>query len=117
MIQGCGLVLLVIVLLVAFGQCSSDDNGNSPANDKMRRQATTGRDTNLPSKEQAIATLINLNGELCAEVTFIGPDVGAGERQVNCKEYGDPRKAGTKHNVAIYWVNLDSGSVRLIGRS
>ena len=67
-------------------------------------------------REEAMATLINLRGYLCAKVIFVGPEVGTGERQVNCNEYRDPKKAKTKNNMVVYMVDLQSGAVRLMGR-
>jgi hypothetical protein len=67
-------------------------------------------------REKAMATLINLRGHLCAKVIFVGPEVDAGGRQVNCSEYRDPRKAKTKNNIAIYMVDLRSGNVKLMER-
>ena len=70
--------------------------------------------------EERIATVINLNGHLCDKVVYVGPVLSTGEYQgeyqVNCREYGDPKKAGTKHNVAVYMVDPDQKTVRLMGR-
>lgn len=63
-----------------------------------------------------MATLINLRGHLCAKVVFVSPELETGERQVNCEEYRDPMKAKTKHNLAMYMVNMHSGAVRFMGR-
>ena len=64
--------------------------------------------------------MINLNGHLCDKVVYVGPVLSTGEYQgeyqVNCREYGDPKKAGTKHNVAVYMVDPDQKTVRLMGR-
>ncbi len=67
-------------------------------------------------REERIATLINLNGELCARVVFVSPQLSSGEYQVNCDEYREPQKAQTKNNLVVYMVNLDTGTVRRMGR-
>jgi hypothetical protein len=69
------------------------------------------------ASEETIATAINLSGNLCAKVTLVTPTLSSGERQVNCEEYRDPRKSGTKNNMVVYMVNPERGTVRLMGRS
>jgi hypothetical protein len=68
-------------------------------------------------KEKAMAALINFNGELCANVQLIAPTTDPDEFTVYCQEYGDPRKSSTKKNVAVYMVNMNSGTARLLGRT
>jgi len=68
-------------------------------------------------KEKAIAALINLNGELCAKVELIAPTTDPDEFSVYCQEYSDPRKSGTKKNIAVYMVNMSSGTARLLART
>lgn len=63
-----------------------------------------------------MAALINLNGDLCARVIFVGPELDSGERQVNGDEYSNSKNAGTKNNMAVYMVNMRSGTVRRVGR-
>jgi hypothetical protein len=70
----------------------------------------------LPSKEQAMATLINFNGELCARVDLIAPTNNPDEFTVFCQEYGNARKSHTKKNVVVYKVNMNSGTATLLGR-
>src|SRR3546814_18025646 len=71
--------------------------------------------------EERIATVINLNGHLCAEVVFVGPEISSGQYrgqyQVNCLEYRDPKKSGSKNNLVSYMVDPDINSVKLLGRS
>jgi hypothetical protein len=66
--------------------------------------------------EERIATVINLSGNLCAKVDFIGPVVSTGEYQVNCEEYRNPKLSKTKNNIVVYMVNPDTNSVRYMGR-
>lgn len=68
-------------------------------------------------REEMIATAINLSGNLCAKVLLVSPRLSTGEHQVNCEEYRDPRKSGTKKNMVIYLVNPDEGTVKLMGRA
>jgi hypothetical protein len=77
--------------------------------------AATDRE-NSKQRDEQIATLINLHGMLCARVIFVGPEVAPGEVQVNCDEYRDAAKSKTKNNIVTYMVNLNSNSVRLVGR-
>jgi hypothetical protein len=63
-----------------------------------------------------MATLINLKGHLCAKVILVSPQLSSGEYQVNCEEYRSPSKSGTKNNMVVYLVNLERGTVRLMGR-
>lgn len=63
-----------------------------------------------------IAASLNLNGYLCAEVLLASPELSSGEIQVNCKEYRDPSKSGTKHNLTIYMINTTTGVVTFVGR-
>jgi hypothetical protein len=70
----------------------------------------------LPPKEKAMAALINLNGELCSKVELIAPTTDPDEFTVFCQEYGNPRKSGTKKNMAVYKVNMNSAIATLLGR-
>lgn len=71
------------------------------------------------SKER-IATIINLDGHLCAQAVWVGPVISsgeyAGEYQVTCEEYRDPAKADTEHNLVVYMVNPDTNFATLMGR-
>ena len=94
----------LVAAMIAVAGCSttSDDTAAANAFEAQR--------------EEAMATLINLRGQLCAKVIFVSPELASGERQVNCEEYRDSKKAKTKHNLVVYMVNLESGSVRFGGR-
>ena len=95
---------LALGLLVA---CSSEP--------QITSETQTDSGTQMP-KEEMMATLINLRGNLCAKVILISPEISPGEHQVNCEEYRDARKSGTKNNMVVYMVNLERGTVRLVGR-
>lgn len=69
------------------------------------------------SKEEMMGMFINLSGNLCAKVVYVSPELSSGERQVNCEEYRDPSKSGTKQNMVVYMVNIDAQTVRLMGRA
>lgn len=69
--------------------------------------------------KERIATVINLNGNLCAEVVWVGPVISsgeyAGEYQVNCEEFRDASKSDHENNMVVYMVNPDTKNVRLMG--
>lgn len=66
--------------------------------------------------EEKIATVINLSGNLCAKVIFVGPVISSGEYQVNCEEYRDPKLSKSKNNMTVYMVNPNTYAVRFMGR-
>jgi flagellar basal body-associated protein FliL len=108
---GCPLVLLLLAVCgyLAWLLISSTASG-------WRSPEPASQQTAQPSKEEALATLINFNGKLCAKVILISPKLSSGEYQVNCEEYREAEKSGTKNNMVVYMVNLDRGTVRLVGR-
>lgn len=78
-----------------------------------------GSEPSFAEKEQTalnerIATVINLNGHLCAEVVWVGPVISSGEfagsYQVNCEEYRDANKSESKSNMVVYMVNPETGT-------
>ncbi len=69
------------------------------------------------SKEEMMATIINLSGNLCSKVIYVSPELSNGERQVNCEEYRDPSKSATKQNMVVYIVDMERNSVRMMGRT
>lgn len=69
------------------------------------------------SINERAATLINLSGHLCAKAVFISAKLGSGDQKVNCEEYRDARKSGTKNNMVIYMVNSEMATVKLVGRN
>ena len=95
--------LKAILLLTALGGC--DSSSTSVPDPAAQREF-----------EEGIATLINLNGHLCARVDYISPQTSTGEYQVVCEEYRNPQKARTARNLIVYMVNMESGAARLMGR-
>lgn len=96
---------------LAFAVSSCGDN--SASNNEFEERADA-------ALKERIATVINLNGHLCAEAVWVGPVISsgeyAGEYQVTCEEHRDPAKAGTEHNLVVYMVNPDTNSATLMGR-
>lgn len=91
-----------------LSRCGSDDSTPS------EEMTDTSQDE---TRKEMMATFINLSGNLCAKVVYVSPELSSGERQVNCEEYRDPSKSGTKQNMVVYMVNIDAQTVRLMGRT
>ena len=99
-------VRVCFILVMVLAACAGCDASSNVGTDPAAQQKL----------EEGVATLINLNGRLCARVVYMSPELSTGERQVNCEEYRDPQKARTRNNIIVYMVDLRSGTVRLMGR-
>lgn len=96
--SGCGWVLLPIIgILVLLGMCASQQ-GQPPSTPGMPSSSAT------PSRNHAnMATLLVLNGLLCAEAIEVRKLAQDGKYEVRCIEY----RGGS--GTVDYIVDLDTG--------
>jgi uncharacterized membrane protein YvbJ len=103
--SGCGSLIVGIVCFLLFvimvSTCGRSSTDTKPS---------AGTTSNLANKvdqnaKDGMASIINLNGRLCADVVAVY-DIGGGQYTVDCVEYRD----GTGR--VSYTVDLNKGKVR-----